>query len=78
MFEKIRDIKEPISTEEFDELVAAHGDQPHDHDPEDWRMKTVSRHLYKILVDHTSAKAKQIVTGAPKRTESVHLERCER
>ena len=35
VYENIRDIKEPVSAEEFEELVIVHGDQPHDHDPED-------------------------------------------
>ena len=43
-----------------------YGDPPHDHEPEDWEMKTVGRHLYKVLVDHTQLEANWIILGAPK------------
>ena len=65
VFEKIRDAKEPIDELEFNRLVGLYGDMPHDTEPEDWTMKPVGRHLYKVLVDHTTLEAKKTIDGAP-------------
>ena len=67
VFEKIRDAKEPLTPHAFSALVSEYGDKPHDTEEEDWEMKSVGRYLYKVLVDHTSLKAKKTVVGAPKR-----------
>ena len=67
VFEKIRDAKEPLSPRQFSALVSEYGDKPHDTEDEDWEMRSVGRHLYKVLMDHTDLDAKKTVVGAPKR-----------
>ena len=67
LFEKIRDAKEPLDSEQSDRLWSAQGEKPHDTEDEDWEMKSVGRHLYKVLVDHTTLDAKKTIVGAPKR-----------
>ena len=46
VFEKIRDSKEPISSEDVSRLVSEYGDKPHDTEDEDLEMKIVGRHFY--------------------------------
>ena len=67
VFEKIRDAKEPLSSDDFSRLVSEYGAEPHDTEGEDWEMKSVGRHLYKVLMDHTNSEAKKTVLGSPKR-----------
>ena len=64
VFEKIRDAKEPLNSEQFDRLVSTHGDNPHDTEDEGWEMKSVGRHLCMVLVDLTILEAKNTVAGA--------------
>ena len=41
VFDKNRDAKTPLTSEESDALAAKHGDKPHDTEDEDWEMKSV-------------------------------------
>ena len=61
VLEKIRDAKAPLTSEQFDSLVPTHGDKPHDSEDEDWEMKSVGCHLYKVSMDHTTLDAKKTV-----------------
>ena len=45
------------------QLMSEYGDKPHDTENEDWEMKSVGRHLYKVLMDHTNSEAKKTVLG---------------
>ena len=67
VFEKIRDAKAPLTSEQFDSIVSVHGDKLHDTEDEDWETELVGRHLYKVLMDHKALDAKKTVVGAPKR-----------
>ena len=49
VFEKIRDAKEPLNSEQFTKLVSEYGDKPHDTEEEDWEMRSVGRHFCKVL-----------------------------
>ena len=56
--------------------MSEYGDKPHDTEDEDWEMRSVGRHLYKVLMDHTDLDAKKkTVVGAPEcdRVEAYRL-----
>ena len=65
-FEKIRDEKEPLTSEHFGRLVAQFGDKPCGTEEEGWETKAVGRHLYKVLMGHTTLDAKKTVVPEPR------------
>ena len=67
VFEKIRDGKEPLSSEEFSKLVSEYGHKPHDTEEEDCEMKNLGRHSNKVLMNNATQDAKKTAVGAPQR-----------
>ena len=66
-FKRVRDAPTKLNESAFDELVATHGKPKPNHDPADWKLDTIGRHMYKGLYDNTTTNARGIVEEAKNR-----------
>lgn len=70
VFDKIRDATGTLGAEDFTRLVSVYCDKPHDMKEEDWEMRSVGRHVYTVVIDHTTSDSKKTVMSLPKRDGS--------
>ena len=57
----LRDEKNPVQKEKYEDLLIKHALQTPSSDPEDWRYDVLSRRIYTVIYAHTGPDARKIM-----------------